>query len=84
MNGGALIEKVKVIREGNGSIDVIIPSAALWECVECFSENRLQAFFSFAAPNFVAHMSTVSPQRLQDTLRGWRTSGDDQRRLSDA
>jgi hypothetical protein len=67
-----LIGNVEIKSEQDGTVDVIIPSDCFWDCVECFGENRMSASFTFTPPHFVAHMSAVSPHRVEDTLRNWR------------
>ena len=42
-----LSETVEIMTEPDGSVDVVIPSNRLWDCVECFGENRLSACYRF-------------------------------------
>lgn len=73
-----LSETVEIMTEPDGSVDVVIPSNRLWDCVECFGENRLSACYRFSPPHFVAHV-TASAERVRDTLRNWNTSSPDER-----
>lgn len=72
MSTSSLIQNVDVVNESDGSTDVIIPAKYFWECVECFGENRLGASFKYSTDHFVAHVSTASTQRVQETLRNWK------------
>jgi len=60
----------------------VIPSGCLWDCVECFGENRLSASFSYVAPYFVARMQAVTPQRVHETLRNWKVSAREARKAT--
>lgn len=72
MAGTVLLECVEVVPESDGTVGVIIPSNCLWDCVECFGENRLSASFSYSSPYFVARMRAVTPERVQQTLLNWK------------
>ena len=72
MAGTVLLDNVKVVPESDGTVGVIIPSGCLWDCVECFGENRLSASFTYSNPHFVARMRAVTPQRVQETLLNWK------------
>ena len=66
-----LSEMIQVVPD-DGATLVRIPPELLWDCVECFAENRMDARFTFRPPNFVARLGTTSSDRTRDTLRNWR------------
>ena len=65
-----LLEMIQVSPDSDGATLIRIPPEVLYECVECFAENRLDARFSFRPPNFVARIATPF-ERACETLRNW-------------
>ncbi|HVX84949.1 MAG TPA: hypothetical protein VH253_09045 [Phycisphaerae bacterium] len=78
MSSATLVENVQITAEPDGTVDVLIPSNHLWDCVECFGQNRVAATYRFSPPNFVAHVASASPQRVQETLRDWKSRNPDE------
>jgi hypothetical protein len=72
MSQDTLVDELDIEPECDGRIGVRIPSHLLWDCVECFGENRLSAHFTFSAPRFVAHISGTSSHRVRETLKNWK------------
>lgn len=71
VGGRILLELVEVIADPEGSTEVHIPPPCLWDCVDCFGENRLEASFTFRPPHFVARVRHASPPRVHEVLSNW-------------
>ena len=68
---GKLLELVEIIADPEGTAEVRIPPPCLWDCVDCFGENRLEATFTFKPPDFVARVRHASPTRVHEVLGNW-------------
>ena len=69
---GKLLERVEIIAAPEGATDVRIPPPCLWDCVDCFGENRLEASFTFRPPHFVARVRQAS-RRVHEVLSNWHS-----------
>lgn len=68
---GNLLELVEIVTDPEGATEVHIPPPCLWDCVDCFGENRLEASFTFRPPHFVARVRHASPPRVHEVLSNW-------------
>ena len=70
--GGKLLEQVDIVADPDGATEVRIPPPCLWDCVDCFGENRLEASFTFRPPHFVARVRQAS-RRVREVLSNWHS-----------
>ena len=69
-----LDEFVEVLPESDGTIDLRIPAKQLWDCVECLSEHRLNATFTFKESEFVARLPHVPLNHAREILHAWHVA----------
>ena len=71
MQDGKLLASVRLTADPEGFTEVLIPPPCLWDCVDCFSENGVDASFTFTPPHFVARVAPASSPRIHEALGNW-------------
>jgi hypothetical protein len=77
MKPHSLKDHIEVIADPGGGSVVHIPTELLWECIECFGANRMNATYTFSSPDFVARVIGVSPRNVAQALRNWKEPSHD-------